>query len=296
MFTLMYFVAIVSGLAAQGMADSFTFGPLSEGSSIYVGGYLGPFDMAIICLLIGFVLITVSWEENYGTAAGAEEGGLFQNLATAGKLLVTDRNIVIVGIIVSCFEGSMFAFVFNWTPALNSKHVPPPYGVIFALFMMACMCGASVATITGSRIKPSRRLIMTLTLGLVSFIMMAVAMTSDGHLKICFAAFLAFEFCCGLYFPSVGMLKSNIVPEHVRGTMYNFYRVPLNVVVVCLLLGNVSMVKCFSLCAVLMSCALGAMTTICLTTQDAADGAQDAADGAADGAKDKLVKKDMVPT
>lgn len=269
MFTLMYFVAIVSGLAAQGVADSFAFGPLSEGSSFHVGGYCGPFDMAIICLLIGMVLISVLWEENYGSSTSAEGNGLVQNLHLAGKLLATDKNMVLVGIIVSCFEGAMFAFVFNWTPALDSTEIPPPHGVIFALFMMACMCGASVSTIVSSKVKPSWRLLGTFSLGIMSFATMAMAASNTGFLRTCFTAFLAFEFCCGVYFPSIGVVKSDIVPENVRGTMYNIYRVPLNAVVVGLLLGNVSMIKCFGLCAILLTLAMGSMAVICATAKPA---------------------------
>jgi len=218
--------------------------------------------MAIMCLFIGMALIATLWEENYGSDVGADSGGLLQNLATAGQLLRTDKNMLLVGVIVSCFEGSMFAFVFNWTPALDSKEVPPPHGVIFALFMMACMCGASMSTIVGNSIKPTLQLMATFALGMASFAVMALAAGSLTLLKTCFVAFLLFEFSVGLYFPSIGVLKSEIVPEHVRGTMYNIYRVPLNAVVVALLLSNISMVKCFTLCASLLMVALISMIAI----------------------------------
>merc|ERR1711959_235685 len=79
--------------------------------------------------------------------------------------------------------------------------------------------------------------------------------TAGVSLTACFAAFLGFEFCVGVYFPTVGVLKSEIVPEHVRGTMYNIYRVPLNAVVVGLLLTNISMMMCFQICALLITVA-----------------------------------------
>jgi MFS family permease len=265
MFTLMYCVAIVSGLAAQFVADSFTFAPISQGSSFYMGGYCGPFDLAIVCLIIGMILILALWDENYGSEESSDTSGLLGNLAFAGRLLRADKNMLLVGVIVSCFEGSMFAFVFNWTPALESKDVPPPHGVIFALFMMACMCGASVSTIVGSSIKTSMRLIIAFALSIAAFSTMALVAGGQNALGACFVAFLAFEFCCGLYFPSIGVMKSDVVPEQVRGTMYNIYRVPLNAVVVCLLLSNISMIKCFTLCAALMTLALLSMVSIVVT-------------------------------
>jgi hypothetical protein len=60
----------------------------------------------------------------------------------------------------------------------------------------------------------------------------------------------------------LGVLKSEVVPEHIRGTMYNIYRVPLNLVVVMLLLTNVGMTTVFGLCAVLMTLALGSVIAI----------------------------------
>jgi hypothetical protein len=211
--------------------------------------------MAIVCLLVGMGLIAALWPENYGSE-NVNSSGVLENLRSAGQLLRADRNMLLLGVIVSCFEGSMFAFVFNWTPALESKVVPPPHGVIFALFMMACMCGASVATVVGDSLKPRPRLVLTLLIGIGSFFVAALASGSVNFLGVCFAAFLAFEFCVGLYFPSMGLLKSEVVPEHIRGTMYNIYRVPLNAVVVGLLLSNISMIKCFALCAALLMMAL----------------------------------------
>jgi hypothetical protein len=40
---------------------------------------------------------------------------------------------------------------------------------------------------------------------------------------------------CGLYFPSVGMLKADVIPENLRATVSNLFRVPLNACVVTLL-------------------------------------------------------------
>merc|ERR1719183_2880280 len=157
----------------------------------------------------------------------------------------------------------MYAFVFNWTPALDSKEVPPPHGVIFAMFMMACMCGASCSTLLGNGMSPMLRLKAAFVAGIISFAVAAsVGGNSTGSLMLSFAAFLLFEFCVGLYFPSVGVVKSDLVPESVRSTMYNFYRVPLNAIVVSLLLGSISLATCFKLCALLLLAALLCITSI----------------------------------
>lgn len=256
MFTAMYCVAIFAGLAAQAMVDTFKFEPISSGSIVYAGGYCGPFDMSIVCLAIGMVLIAIFWTENYGERESDEEqSSMLEKLTDAFQVLRSDRNMIMLCLIVSCFEGAMYAFVFNWTPALESKSIPPPHGVIFSLFMMSCMIGASLTTIIGNSVKPMLRLTLTFILGVMCFGAAAYA-GEGGFLATSFTAFMVFEFCVGLYFPSVGIVKSEVVPEHIRGTMYNIYRVPLNAVVVGLLLSNISMVKCFMLCGALMGISL----------------------------------------
>merc|ERR1719162_1252424 len=117
------------------------------------------------------------------------------------------------------------------------------------------MIGSSVSTIVGDAIKPTLRLAGTFLIAIACFSALAFV-GNAGFLVTSFCAFLAFEFCCGLYFPAVGVLKSEVVPEHIRGTMYNIYRVPLNMVVVGLLLSNVSMFQCFVLCASLLTIGL----------------------------------------
>merc|ERR1712178_583194 len=63
-----------------------------------------------------------------------------------------------------------------------------------------------------------------------------VVMTSDVTIR--FLAFLVFEACVGLYFPMIGTLKGDIVPEDMRSTIYNIYRFPLNVAVLMPLMMN----------------------------------------------------------
>merc|ERR1711959_779919 len=48
--------------------------------------------------------------------------------------------------------------------------------------------------------------------------------------------FVLFEITVGMYFPACGTLKGKIVPESCRATLYNIFRIPLNVVVVLALL------------------------------------------------------------
>ncbi len=65
-----------------------------------------------------------------------------------GRLLggCTDEKIALLGAIQSLFEGSMYTFVFLWTPALSPNKQAIPHGFIFATFMLASMLGSSLAS------------------------------------------------------------------------------------------------------------------------------------------------------
>lgn len=59
---------------------------------------------------------------------------------------VSDEKIALLGAIQSLFEGSMYTFVFLWTPALSPNDEEIPHGFIFATFMLASMLGSSLAS------------------------------------------------------------------------------------------------------------------------------------------------------
>eukprot|EP00933_Yihiella_yeosuensis_P060948 TRINITY_DN63757_c0_g1_i1.p1 TRINITY_DN63757_c0_g1~~TRINITY_DN63757_c0_g1_i1.p1 ORF type:complete len:482 (+),score=86.84 TRINITY_DN63757_c0_g1_i1:135-1580(+) len=257
-YTLMYCVAIVAGLVAQAGADTCAFEPIAKDSIIYSGGSLVPFDLSILCLIAGGALITTCFQENYGNKESGNSQGIFEQTSQAVRILFSDMRSFRLCLIVACFEGAMFAFVFNWTPALASKEIPPPFGVIFALFMMACMCGSSASTLISESVTAKNRLAGVCLCSVIAFMMAGVC--AKQYLAACFASFLIFEFCVGAYFPAVGVMKSDIVPEHCRGTMYNLYRVPLNGIVVALLLTHIPMMKCFKMCAILVGIAFFSVT------------------------------------
>ena len=65
-------------------------------------------------------------------------------------------------------------------------------------------------------------------------------------------AFLLFEVCCGLYFPSAGTLRGKVIPERSRSAVMNLFRLPLNALVVAVLL-NVDAISKQTLFAILVS-------------------------------------------
>ena len=63
-------------------------------------------------------------------------------------------------------------------------------------------------------------------------------------------SFFVFEVCVGLFWPSLGFLRSKYVPEDCRATTMNFFRIPLNLIVVLVLanIGALSTFQVFMLC------------------------------------------------
>ena len=49
---------------------------------------------------------------------------------------------------------------------------------------------------------------------------------------------LSCHVCAGVYFPVMNVLKSGIVPEEHRATIYNLYRIPVNAIVLFSLVKN----------------------------------------------------------
>ena len=67
--------------------------------------------------------------------------------------------------------------------------------------------------------------------------------------KIQLAAFCGFEFAVGIFWPSMMKQRSQHVPEEMRATIINFFRIPLNMFV-CIVLYNVRPHPQWCLCRV----------------------------------------------
>lgn len=65
--------------------------------------------------------------------------------------------------------------------------------------------------------------------------------TLKGQIQL--LSFCAFELCVGIFWPSMMSMRANYVPEELRATIINIFRIPLNAFV-CVVLGNVSLLMC----------------------------------------------------
>jgi hypothetical protein len=159
-------------------------------------------------------------------------------------------------VIQSFFEGAMYIFVFMWTPALKatspwSNHLIS-HGWIFATFMICVLIGSTLFQFFLERnFMVERTSFWMIVTAAASLIVPAFV---QNH-SLCLASFFVFEVCVGLFWPSLGFLRSKYVPEDCRATTMNFFRIPLNMIVVMVLanIGALSTFQVFMLCfAVLM--------------------------------------------
>eukprot|EP00899_Mesostigma_viride_P006904 jgi/Mesvir1/16214/Mv08472-RA.1 len=253
-------VAILAGLLANFLVKTMGLGPVA------------PFDASAVVLLVGGTVIAATWTQNYGEVQGQSATAGFRQ---AIGVLAADPKVALLGAVQSLFEGAMYTFVFLWTPALSPNGEDIPHGFIFAIFMVACMVGSSLASrllALGATWPPDR--FLTWVFSCASALLLvpvlvaqllelpgsaptpaAGALGGGGQLKL--IAFVAFEVCVGIFWPSIMKLRSQAIPEECRSTILNLFRVPLNLFV-CIVLYNVGsfpIANMFGMCSTFLALA-----------------------------------------
>ncbi|KAG0583783.1 hypothetical protein M758_3G162500 [Ceratodon purpureus] len=247
-------IAIIAGLVANTLAGTFNFGPVS------------PFDAAVCVLAVGMAIILMTWAENYGDQT--EGKSIIDQFTKAASAIAADEKIALLGAIQSLFEGSMYTFVFLWTPALSPNDQMIPFGFIFATFMLASMLGSSLASRLMSRsnlrVESYMQVVFAVASGslclpvIIQFFLpdeRSDSITPGGRLNL--LGFCIFEMCVGIFWPSIMKMRSQYIPEDSRSTIMNFFRIPLNIFV-CVVLYNVSAFPIsvmFGMCAIFLAMA-----------------------------------------
>jgi len=275
-FALMWFgssvVAILAGKAGDAVAGLLPFTAVAGTLNFHYGGVIAPFDLAALLLVLGLALLSTTWMENRGESSLVQRSAVGKvtssteqvetPLATffrGAEAIKAKPALLALMVVVTGFESATYAFVFNWTPAIESSSGGSPnFGGVFATLMLAYMAGTSAfqlmslpgypalqAVMQGSQMPAVVLLQASVVLGSLALAMPALALTylppgSADCTAWCLGGFVAFEFCCGLYAPAMSAVKSALVPEKLRSTVYNTYRVPMNATVLIILLSGVS--------------------------------------------------------
>jgi len=188
-------------------------------------------------------------EENYGNDGegqddNAKGGKWYDSMTNAATATWRNSDILLCGAISSFFEGSMYIFVFMWTPALKGLTQPDavtgevslPFGVIFSTFMVCCMIGSSLFSILADKVRGE--VIAVGVFAVSSVAMGVIAISADD--TVSFLSMNVFECAVGMYWPIMGTMKGSIVPEDKRAAIYNLFRIPLNFIVLSSLLTDLT--------------------------------------------------------
>ncbi|KAI6029875.1 hypothetical protein PISMIDRAFT_680734 [Pisolithus microcarpus 441] len=222
----------------------------------WTNSFVSPFVASAALLVLAYIVIKASWTENFGGSGGATTVGgsdplQLKRLAQAWRIVRADPMLLVIGLTQTCFEGSMYLFVFLWVPSLQAASptfpaIPLPLGYIFSSFMISMMLGSILYTVIcswapGSSNDSSLTIHAKLSsiVCAVSGLALAVSVRSPEE-STRFWAFCAFEACVGAYYPVQGMLRGTLIANEHRATLSALFRVPLNVFVVVSLLTGVS--------------------------------------------------------
>jgi MFS family permease len=146
--TLMRDSVVVSNLAA--IASGYLAHVLAEKL-----GPVGPFEGAVACTAVAFVVVFVLWTENYGSLGKAGESkSVMAELNDTFSAIKSDSRVLRVCITQGLTMGSLHIFIFLWSPVLKGfasgaagssigldAHGEPAYGLIFGSFMAAGVIG-----------------------------------------------------------------------------------------------------------------------------------------------------------
>ncbi|KAK7071748.1 Molybdate-anion transporter [Halocaridina rubra] len=205
-------LAINAGVFSNIFAETMGFGPVA------------PFMLAIPFLLIAGLLISRIWRENYGN----QQVDLRKSCMEGLRSILFQEKILYLGTVQSLFEANMYIFVFQWTPILGPGK--PPLGMVFACFMVCIMIGSSLYSMLLSKKFLAEQLLMIAVAIAIFAMSVCVYSTGGNHIYLSFFAFLILEVAVGMYFPAIGYLRSQVIPEELRAGIMNWFRVPTNII------------------------------------------------------------------
>jgi hypothetical protein len=211
---------LVNGLVATGA------GVFSNQLVGFTRSFASPFIASGALLILAWAIIRGSWIENYGSTnsdPGTSDPLQLAHLRTALRIVREDPRLLVLGLTQTCFEGSMYLFVFLWVPALQEHSLLGllPLGYIFSSFMLSMMLGSVLYTYLIA-ISPESSLMMHVKLSSAVCALAALALAvsisqPDEHVR--FEVFCVFEACVGLYYPVQGMLHGAPIANEHRATL-----------------------------------------------------------------------------
>ena len=226
-------------------------GNLATWAAVNHGGPTAPFKLSPFFLLASIIIVGFSWTDT-DVPTGDEKDKKGEDdddddddslsLRGAIKMILADKKIIMVGLIQSLFEASTYIFVLNQAPAIKqvateffgSDNIIMPSGIIFCCYMSCCLLGSSAyGFLIDRKYRPERVLTRVLAIA-TSSLLFASSIIADigkfGLLEL-IGTFFIFEFCVGLYYPTISWLRSKYLPVKQRSIIMTIVTVPFNLLV-----------------------------------------------------------------
>jgi len=233
------------------------------------GTPVAPFDASCAILIVGGILVFLWWDENKSGSVANEGVSMYDAL----KIVFREKEILLCGIVQSIFGGTMYIFVFMWTPSLPGCDP----GLVFSCFMVAIMIGTGIFQELEKKGWSLVDIVGLVVCGAAVSLAVPVY-TTDIRLRL--AAFILYEVFIGIWFPSYHTLRLQLVPNNGHATILSFFRFPLNLIVITNLLfaGKILPEITFMICFCSLVLALFAVLGIrfILATRGGASGASKA--------------------
>lgn len=198
--------------------------------------------------MAGGLLTALLWKEN---RAESSNSSWKPSIREAVDVVKGDPKIMLVGGVQSLFEAAMYIFVLQWPPAIAKAVVKAfgsgsatPYGTVFSCFMASCLLGSTLfgqlakMGVATEESASSMLSVATLAMTAATYTVSSTSPTIGMSLAGLMASFFAFEACVGMYFPSIGTLRSKYVPDSHRSVIMNLFGIPLNLLVVSVFLST----------------------------------------------------------
>ncbi|UJR12423.1 hypothetical protein I4U23_016599 [Adineta vaga] len=214
---------------------------------VKIGGETVPFNVAVVLFIIAMIFIRIFWSENYGI----RETNVSTSFISTFRILRADPRIIVLGLCIAFFETAFAIFSIECTPALlitqyrTADRKLLPFGFILAFFMILGMLGTLVFYPLAKYIRIQSYLIIIFLLATIGLIGPVIFPHSFIPILI---GFLLFNFCVGIYQPSMSMLRSVYIPDEIRVTAMCFIRVPQLILMLIILLGHFSISTVFIIC------------------------------------------------
>lgn len=225
------------GLAYAGDSIVAILAGQMAGTAALHRGPTGPFELSTLFLGLGAVLAALLWTENKAKTVDNKKPSIGEAIQVVKK----DPKIMLVGATQSMFEAAMYIFVLQWPPAIAKavsnafgESATTPYGTVFSCFMACCLLGSTLfGQLTNMNVATEKFTAAMLAVATAAMTLSTVSLSQPVFsLAALAASFFVFEACVGMYFPSIGTLRSKYVPDSHRSVIMNLFGIPLNVLVV----------------------------------------------------------------